>query len=39
MEERANELLSLPPNRELDLSEGGKPAQRLMQKLGLSADA
>ncbi|TBU34665.1 NAD-dependent glycerol-3-phosphate dehydrogenase [Dichomitus squalens] len=36
--ERANELLSLPPNRELDLSvEGGKPAQRLLEKLGLEA--
>ncbi|KAI1789759.1 NAD-dependent glycerol-3-phosphate dehydrogenase [Ganoderma leucocontextum] len=37
--ERANELLSLPPNRELDLSEGGKPAQQLMQKLGLGHEA
>ncbi|KAI0361358.1 NAD-dependent glycerol-3-phosphate dehydrogenase [Trametes cingulata] len=36
VEERAHELLSLPPIRELDLSvEGGKPAKRLMQKLGL----
>lgn len=36
MEERAGELLSLPPFRELDLSvESGKPAKRLMQKLGL----
>lgn len=37
--ERANELLSLPSIRELDLSvEGGKPAKRLMAKLGLEAD-
>ncbi|OSC99447.1 NAD-dependent glycerol-3-phosphate dehydrogenase [Trametes coccinea BRFM310] len=36
VEERANELLSLPPMSELDLSvEGGKPAKRLMAKLGL----
>ncbi|KAI0756758.1 NAD-dependent glycerol-3-phosphate dehydrogenase [Daedaleopsis nitida] len=36
-QERAVELLSLPPFRELDLSvEGGKPAQRLLAKLGLA---
>ncbi|KAH9944171.1 NAD-dependent glycerol-3-phosphate dehydrogenase [Epithele typhae] len=34
--ERANELLALPPNRELDLpEESGKPAKRLLKKLGL----
>ncbi|KAI0830560.1 NAD-dependent glycerol-3-phosphate dehydrogenase [Trametes gibbosa] len=36
--ERANELMSLPAIRELDLSvESGKPAKRLMKKLGLDA--
>ncbi|KAI0715354.1 NAD-dependent glycerol-3-phosphate dehydrogenase [Earliella scabrosa] len=35
-QERASELLSLPPTSELDLSiESGKHAQRLMKKLGL----
>ncbi|CAL1695194.1 unnamed protein product [Somion occarium] len=34
--ERAKELLSLPPIRELDLPLQGKPAQRLMKKLGLA---
>ena len=35
MAERANELLSRPPNRELDLpAECGKPAKLLMKKLG-----
>lgn len=37
--ERANELMSLPPLPELDLSiEGGKPAKRLMHKLGIDLD-
>ncbi|RPD82676.1 NAD-dependent glycerol-3-phosphate dehydrogenase [Lentinus tigrinus ALCF2SS1-7] len=37
-EERANELLSLPPMEELDLSvESGKPAKRLLEKLGLQS--
>lgn len=36
---RAQELLSLPSIRELDLpSETGKPAQRLMAKLGLDEE-
>ncbi len=36
IKERASELLSLPASPELDLSvESGRPAKRLMEKLGL----
>ena len=35
--EKAKELMSLPPLRELDLPEStGKPAQRLLKKLELA---
>ena len=37
MAERAKDLMSLPPMQELDLPCAGKPAQRLMQKLGIVA--
>ena len=38
VEEKAKWLMALPPVRELDLpDEAGKPAQRLMHKLGYDA--
>jgi len=37
VEERARDLLSLPPLKELDLPSAGKPARTLMRKLGLTA--
>ena len=37
VEERARDLMCLPPIRELDLPCAGKPARELMQKLGLAA--
>ena len=37
VEERARDLMSLPPIKELDLPCAGKPARRLMAKLGLAA--